>query len=47
MHLIEGVKLVVMLKDKIEEAKKTDQESVQKLQKLLDKLLKSHDAAYI
>ena len=47
MHLIEGVKLVVMLKNKIEEAKKTDQESVQKLQKLLDKLLKSQDAACI
>ncbi len=43
MHFIEGVKLVVMLKDKIEEAKKTDQESVAKLQKLLDKLLKSQD----
>jgi len=47
MHLIEGVKLIVMLKNKIEEAKKTDQESVQKLQKLLEKLLKSQDAAYI
>ena len=47
MHLIEGVKLVVMLKDKIEEAKKTDQASVQKLQQLLEKLLKSQDAAYI
>ncbi|WP_294876677.1 MULTISPECIES: hypothetical protein [unclassified Sulfurospirillum] len=47
MHLIEGVELVVMLKNKIEEAKKTDQASVQKLQKLLEKLLKSQDAAYI
>ncbi|WP_333804510.1 hypothetical protein [Sulfurospirillum sp.] len=47
MHFIEGVKLVVMLKDKIEEAKKTDQASVQKLQKLLDRLLKSQDSAYI
>jgi len=47
MHLIEGVELIVMLKNKIEEAKKTDQSSVQKLQKLLDRLLKSPDAAYI
>ncbi len=47
MYFIEGVKLVVMLKDKIEEAKKTDQTSVPKLQKLLEKLLKSQDAAYI
>jgi len=47
MHFIEGVKLVVMLKDKIEEAKKTDQTSVPKLQKLLEKLLKSQDTAYI
>jgi len=47
MQFIEGVKLIVMLKDKIEEAKKTDQSSVQKLQKLLEKLLKSHDAAYV
>ncbi|AHJ13685.1 hypothetical protein [Sulfurospirillum multivorans] len=47
MHLIEGVELIVMLKNKIEEAKKTDQASVQKLQKLLEKLLKSHDAAYV
>jgi hypothetical protein len=47
MHFIEGVKLVVMLKDKIEEAKKTDQASVDKLQKLLDKLLKTKDVAYI
>jgi len=47
MHLIEGVELVVMLKHKIEEAKKTDQKSAQKLQRLLDKLLKSQDAAYI
>ncbi|AOO65947.1 hypothetical protein [Sulfurospirillum halorespirans] len=47
MQFIEGVKLIVMLKDKIEEAKKTDQSSVQKLQKLLDRLLKSPDAAYI
>lgn len=47
MHFIEGVKLVVMLKDKIEEAKKTDQASVEKLQKLLDKLLKTKDVVYI
>lgn len=47
MHFIEGVKLVVMLKDKIEEAKKSDQENVQKLQKLLDKLLKSQDSLCI
>jgi len=47
MHLIEGVELIVMLKNKIEEAKKTDQASAQKLQKLLEKLLKSHDAAYV
>ena len=47
MYFIEGIRLVVMLKDKIEEAKKTDQASAQKLQKLLDKLLKSQDAAYI
>lgn len=47
MYFIEGVKLVVMLKDKIEEAKKTDQTSVPKLQKLLEKLLKSQDAASI
>jgi len=45
MHLIEGVELIVMLKDKIEEAKKTDQESVKKLQKLLDRLLKSNYAS--
>lgn len=47
MHLIEGVELIVMLKNKIEEAKKTDQASAQKLQKLLEKLLKSEDAAYV
>ena len=47
MHLIEGVELIVMLKNKIEEAKKTDQASAQKLQKLLEKLLKSQDAAYV
>lgn len=47
MHFIEGIKLVVMLKDKIEEAKKTDQANVQKLQKLLEKLLKSQDAVCI
>lgn len=47
MHFIEGVKLIVMLKAKIEEAKKTDQTSALKLQKLLEKLLKSQDAAYI
>ncbi|AFL69109.1 hypothetical protein [Sulfurospirillum barnesii] len=47
MHLIEGVKLVVMLKDKIEEAKKTDQDSAQKLQKLLEKFLKSRDSLCI
>ncbi|ACZ12759.1 hypothetical protein [Sulfurospirillum deleyianum] len=43
MHFIEGVKLIVMLKDKIEEAKKTDQVAAQKLQNLLEKLLKSND----
>ncbi len=47
MHFIEGVELIVMLKGKIEEAKKTDQVSAKKLQKLLEKLLKSQDAAYI
>ncbi len=47
MHLIEGIELVVLLKDKIEEAKKSDQASVVKLQKLLDKLLKNKDGAYI
>ena len=47
MHLIEGVKLVVMLKDKIEEAKKTDEVAAQKLQKLLEKVLKSNDCTCI
>lgn len=47
MEILDGVKLVVMLKDKIEEAKKSDQNSVDKLQKLLDKVLKSKDVAYI
>ncbi len=47
MHFIEGVELIVMLKSKIEEAKKTDQDSVRKLQKLLDKLLQSKDPVYI
>ena len=47
MHFIDGIRLVVMLKDKIEEAKKTDQASAQKLQKLLEKVLKTGNIAYI
>jgi hypothetical protein len=47
MEILDGVKLVVMLKDKIEEAKKTDKDSVAKLQKLLDKVLRTSDVAYV
>lgn len=47
MEFLDGVKLVVMLKDKIEEAKKNDQNSVPKLQKLLERVLKTADVAYV
>lgn len=47
MEILDGVRLVVLLKDKIEEAKKNDQNSVAKLQKLLDKVLKSSDVACV
>lgn len=47
MKILGKVETIAMLKDKIEEAKRSGDKEVKKLQKLLDKLTRGNDVSYI
>lgn len=47
MKILGKVEMIAMLKDKIAEAKSSGDQEVKKLQKLLEKLLKSNDMSFV
>lgn len=47
MKILGKIEMIAMLKEKIAQAKNSGDTEVKKLQKLLDKLIRSNDVSYI
>jgi uncharacterized membrane protein (DUF106 family) len=47
MKILGKVEMIAMLKDKIEEAKRSGDKEVKKLQKLLEKITQGSDVSFI